>query len=264
MIGEDKREMTGSVYDYLMNVAREKGAGYLPLLDPDRLDGKKLVRMAVDLENAGVDALLIGSSLLLSVSMDRILQDMKREVSLPVIIFPGSLNQVSPYADAILFLSLISGRNPDRLIGDQVKAAPAIKEYGIEPIPTGYMLIESGRLTSVQFMSGTIPIPRDKPDIAMAHALAAEYLGMKMVYLEAGSGADESIPEETITVVRRYVSIPLIVGGGIRSPECAARKVRAGASFIVTGNILERDGGLPLVREFCSSIHHKIQATTDG
>ena len=244
-----------SVYQYLTGVIEEKGAGYLPLLDPDRLDGKKLVQMAVHLESAGVDALLIGSSLLLSPTIDTIIRDIKQEIKIPVIIFPGSLNQVSPYADAILFLSLISGRNPDRLIGDQVKAAPAIKEYGIEPISTAYMLIESGRLTSVQFMSNTVPIPRDKPDIAVAHALAAEYLGMKMIYLEAGSGAERSIPVETITAVRDYVSIPLIVGGGIRTPECAAEKVEAGASFIVTGNILEKESGLERVKEFCSAIH---------
>ena len=126
-----------SIYQYLMDVVEEKGAGYLPLLDPDRLDGKKLVQMATHLEAAGVDALLIGSSLLLSPTIDTIIQDIKREIKIPVIIFPGSLNQVSQYADAILFLSLISGRNPDRLIGDQVKAAPAIKEYGIEPIIVG-------------------------------------------------------------------------------------------------------------------------------
>jgi len=244
-----------SVYEYLVGVLREKGAGYLPLLDPDRLDGKRLVQMAARLEASGVDALMVGSSLLLSATMDGIIRAIKEEVSLPVIVFPGSLNQVSKYADAILFLSLISGRNPDRLIGDQVKAAPAIKEYDVEPISTGYMLIDSGQTTSAQFMSNTVPIPRDKPDIAMAHALAAEYLGMKMVYLEAGSGADQSVPEKTIASVRGYVSIPLIVGGGIRTPEVAARKVKAGASFIVTGNVLEKEGGLGLVEEFCSAIH---------
>jgi phosphoglycerol geranylgeranyltransferase len=244
-----------SVYSYLKKVIREKGAGYLPLLDPDRLEAKKLIHMAVNLEAAGVDALLMGSSLLLSATMDRILQDIKKEINVPVIIFPGSLNQVSQYADAILFLSLISGRNPDRLIGDQVKAAPAIKEYGLEPISTGYLLIESGNTTSAQFMSNTMPIPRDKPDIAMAHALAAEYLGMKMVYLEAGSGAKHPVPDATVQSVSQYVSIPAIVGGGIRRPEVAAQKVKAGASLIVTGNILEKKGGMKLVKEFCSAIH---------
>ena len=244
-----------SVYEYFLEVVTEKGAGYLPLLDPDRLDGKRLVQMAIHLEDAGVDALLIGSSLLLSATMDTIIQDIKKEIKIPAVIFPGSLNQVSQYADAILFLSLISGRNPERLIGDQVKAAPAIKEYGIEPIPTGYLLIESGNPTSAQFMSNTMPIPRDKPDIAMAHALAAEYLGMKMVYLEAGSGARDPVPDATVRSVRDYVSIPVIVGGGIRRPEVAAQKVKAGASFIVTGNVLEKEGGLGLVKEFCGAIH---------
>lgn len=244
-----------SVYSYLKKVVKEKGAGYLPLLDPDRLDDRKLIRMAVHLEEAGVDALLMGSSLLLSATMDNILQDIKKEINIPVLIFPGSLNQVSSYADAILFLSLISGRNPDRLIGDQVKAAPAIKEYGIEPISTGYMLIESGNTTSAQFMSNSMPIPRDKPDIAMAHALAAEYLGMKMIYLEAGSGARHPVPDATVKSVSQYVSVPVIVGGGIRTPEVAAQKVKAGASFIVTGNILEKKGGPKLVKDFCKAIH---------
>lgn len=247
-----------AVYSYLLNVVKEKGAGYLALLDPDRLDDNRIVRLASQCAEGGADGLLIGSSLLLSTTFDEIVAKIKKNVNIPVVIFPGGPSQVSSHADAILFLSLISGRNPYHLIGDQVRAAPVIKEFGIEPISTGYMLIESGQATSIEFMSNTRPIPRDKPDIAMAHALAAEYLGMKMVYLEAGSGAMYPVSDEMIAAVRDYVSIPIVVGGGIRDSEVALRKVKAGASFVVTGNILEKEeNSLGLITEFSATIHWK-------
>lgn len=247
-----------SVYTYLLDIARQKGSGYLALLDPDRLKIHQLVHLAVRCAEGGVDALLVGSSLLLSVTFDEVVAAIKKKVNLPVIIFPGGLGQICRHADAILFLSLVSGRNPHLLIGEQVRAAPMVKEFGLEPIPTGYILVESGQTTSIEFISNTRPIPRDKPDIAMAHALAAEYLGMKMVYLEAGSGARQPVPDEMIAAVRDYVSIPIIVGGGIRDPELARRKVEAGASFVVTGNILERVGeSSNLIVEFSQAIHFK-------
>ena len=172
-----------------------------------------------------------------------------------MISFPGGASQVVPTADAILFLSLISGRNPELLIGEHVKAAPLIREYGVEAIPTGYMLIQSGTLTSVEFMSNTQPIPRNKVDIAIAHALAAEYLGMKLIYLETGSGAGASVPDEMVQAVVNYVSTPVIVGGGIRDPEEARAKVAAGASFVVTGSVVEDDH--QRLREFSQAVHTK-------
>ena len=162
---------------------------------------------------------------------------------------------LTPHADAILYISLISGRNPNYLISEQVKAAPWIQRYALKPIPTGYMLIEGGNKTAVEFMSGTMPIPRDKPDIAGPHALAAQYLGMQMVYLEAGSGAKHSVPDGMIATVKEQISIPLIVGGGIRTPEIAAEKVEAGADFIVTGNILEKNGSFELMEAFANAVH---------
>ena len=152
-------------------------------------------------------------------------------------------------------MSLVSGRNAEHLIGDQVVAAPLVKACGIEPIPTAYMLIESGQTTSAEYMSNTRPIPRHKPDIAAATALAAEFLGMKLVYLEAGSGAIQSVPEEMIKAVSSYVTLPLVVGGGITSPQEARAKVEAGASFIVTGNVLERDNDAQLVHRFAEAVH---------
>ena len=183
----------------------------------------------------------------------------KEQVDIPVISFPGGASQVTPAADAILFLSMISGRNPELLIGQQVKGAPILKEFGVEIISTGYMLIESGTLTSVEFMSNTRPIPRDKYDIAMAHALAAEYIGMKLVYLEAGSGAARSVPDEMVRAVVDYISLPVVVGGGIREAETARAKVEAGASFVVTGKIVEDDHSRlrELLGELSTAVHIK-------
>ncbi len=227
------------------------------LLDPDRMSVPEIVGLARKSEEGGADGFLVGSSLLLSSRFDESIKQIKQNVNLPVIIFPGNANQVSKYADAILFLSLISGRNPHLLIGEQVKAAPMIKEFGIEPIPTGYLIIESGKATSVQFMSDTQPIPKDKPDIAKAHALAAEYLGMKFVFLEAGSGAENPVPDLVIREIRDFISIPIIVGGGVREPDAAYRKVKCGASFVVIGNALEKDDSV--IKEFAEAIHMKTK-----
>jgi putative glycerol-1-phosphate prenyltransferase len=157
-----------------------------------------------------------------------------------VIIFPGGSHQLSPRADAIFFLSLISGRNPELLIGEQVKSAFMVKEYGLETIPVGYILVESGKYTSVEFMSDTKPVPRDKWEICAAHALAGEYLGMKYIYLEAGSGAGKPVSPLMVRKVKKTISLPLIVGGGIRTVKDARTIIRAGADFIVLGSIIER------------------------
>ena len=244
-----------AILDYLLRVRTERGAGCLALLDPDKLTDETLEDTAVRCADNGVDALLIGSSLLFSPDLDEAVHRVKQQVDIPVLLFPGGSDHLSRYADAILFLSLISGRNPDYLIGAQVRAAPLIKEFGVEPIATGYLLIESGQTTSAEFMSDTRPIPREKPSIAMAHALAAEYMGMRLVYLEAGSGAKLPVPSDLIRQVRDYVSIPLIVGGGIRDPQIASEKVAAGAGFIVIGTILEECDSADLIREFADAIH---------
>ncbi len=242
-----------SVYQKLLNVRDEKGAGFLVLLDPDRMSVLEIVDLAKKSEEGGADGFLVGSSLLLSTRFDEAVREIKANVKVPVVIFPGNANQVSRHADAILFLSLISGRNAHLLIGEQVKAAPAIKEFGLEPIPTGYLLIESGGTTSVQFMSDTQPLPRNKPDIAKAHALAAQYLGMKLVFLEAGSGAENPVPDNIVREVKEFVSIPIIVGGGVKDPDVAYAKVKNGASFVVIGNFLEEDDSL--IKEFAEAIH---------
>ena len=238
-----------------MKVRSGRGAGFLPLLDPDRRDKKDLVQTAAMFEENGADAVLVGGSFLLSTDFDRMVREIKHAVDVPVIIFGAGNNQISASADAIFYLSMISGRNPELLIGQQVKAAPVLKAYGLEPISTGYLLVDSGQQTTVEYISNTRPVPRDKAAIAMAHVLAAEYLGMQCAYLDAGSGARQMVPGEMVSSVSDYVSIPLIVGGGIRLPEHAKERVDAGASFVVIGTVLEANRDATLVRDFAQAIH---------
>ncbi len=244
-----------NVFDQLLAIKKKKGAAYLVLIDPDKQDVVRAIELAKTCEAAGVDGLLIGGSLLLANVFDDTVKAIKEHCSLPTILFPGSTKQISRYADAILFLSVISGRNPESLIGGQVVAAPIIKSINLETISTGYMFIESGTVTSALFMSDTRAIPREKPDIAAAHALAAKYMGMQCVYLEAGSGAQYSVPNKVVGAVAKYADIPIICGGGIRTPDEAREKVMAGASFVVTGTILERDSNPALIKAFADAIH---------
>jgi len=245
-----------SVYNKLLACLDHHKAGYFVLIDPDKISLDHLQATIERSLYAGVDAFLVGGSLLLTPDFDAYLRTFKQYSGhIPVIIFPGSVHQLSANADALLFLSLLSGRNAHHLIGSQVIAAPIIHRLGIEPISTAYLLVQSGKPTSAEFMSGTIPLPRHKPEIAVAHALAASYMGFRTIYLEGGSGADYSVPEEMIYSISKYVDVPIIVGGGIRDPETAARKVEAGASFIVTGNILEKNDDPQFLKSFVSAIH---------
>ncbi len=243
------------VYDDLLAVVETRGGGYFVLIDPDSQEKGELAEFTERICDSGADGILVGGSLLIHAQYDEKVAVVKEHSSLPVTLFPGSLRQLSGHADAVLFLSLISGRNPNYLINDQVLGAPLIKRLALEPISTGYMLFESGHTTTAQFMSNTRPIPVEKPDIAMVHALAAQYLGMKLVYLEAGSGAKNPIPPEIVRAVAEYIDIPIVVGGGIREPAEARRRVEAGASFIVTGNVLEKSGNEHLIREFADAVH---------
>jgi phosphoglycerol geranylgeranyltransferase len=245
----------GEVYQALMETRERRGGGFMLLIDPDRSPADEYLALVEASAECGVDAILVGTSFMLDADFGGQVRRIKELASVPVIIFPGSYTQVTPEADAILFTSLISGRNPQYLIDEQVKGAPIIKRAGLETIPTGYMLVESGPLTSVQFISGSLPIPRNKADIACAHALAAQYLGMKLVYLEAGSGAEHAVPIGMVEAVAGTVEIPLMVGGGLHTPEDCASRVEAGAGFIVMGTRLERDRGLGLLRELTAASH---------
>ena len=245
-------------YNYLLNNIKTKGAAYLVLLDPDKLPITKIAPFIRHCVKSGVDGFLIGGSLMISGDLDSFIEVVKVETSLPLIIFPGSINQISSIADAILFLSVISGRNSEHLIGKHVTASPLIKRANIEPISTGYILVESGVTTTAVYMSGSLPVPRNKPEIAAATALAGEYLGMKFIYLEAGSGAQDSVPDEMVKAVSKECSIPIIVGGGIRTPQAARKKVDSGASIIVTGNFFENENNWDLIKEFASAVHYKL------
>jgi len=215
------------------------------LVDPDKIEDparlNTLLRLAT--ENC-VDFFFVGGSLVTTANLSEVVKQIKENVSLPVILFPGSSLQIDPSADAILFLSLISGRNPDLLIGQHVVAAPILKNNRLEVMPTGYLLINSGKTTSVAYISNTTPIPEDKYSLAACTALAGEMLGLKLIYLDAGSGAEREISPKMINAVRKSVSVPLIVGGGINSSQKAFAALEAGADLIVIGNALEKDPNL--------------------
>lgn len=248
-----------SVFARLMAAKEQRGGGFFLLLDPDRLQEKEYCLLADACHECGVDGILVGSSLIMKVDFAHAVTSIRATAhpSVPVIIMPGSMGQIVPNADAVLFTSLLSGRNPAYLIEQQVHGAPLIKRYNLESIPTGYLLIESGRTSSVQYMSGSSPIPRTKHDIACAHALAAQYLGMKLVYLEAGSGAEFPVAPEMTEAVSGYIDIPLIVGGGLTRPEECAGRIAAGASFVVIGNHFENLRNLTYLREMAAAAHPK-------
>ncbi|TES92794.1 MAG: geranylgeranylglyceryl/heptaprenylglyceryl phosphate synthase [Candidatus Cloacimonadota bacterium] len=243
------------VFDYLMDIRKKKGAGYLPLIDPEKASDESFEAILDELRTADIDGILVGGSTLKSVDLDGVIKRIKSATEKPVIIFPGGHYQVSQEADAIFFLSLLSGRNPQFLIEEQVKAALSIKECSLETIPVAYLLIESGNRTSVECVSRTKSLPRDNIDQIVSHALAGKYFGMKMCYMDGGSGAKQSVPEEVIKTVKEETSLPLIIGGGIRDSKEAAKKVKAGADFIVTGSIIEKTPYL--LKEFTQSIHNE-------
>ncbi len=217
------------------------------LIDPDKtgLDDVKRLTELVNLTPP--DFILLGGSLI-SQNSDEIIKTLKSSVNIPVLLFPGSSFQVSPLADGILFLSLLSGRNPEFLISHHVSAAPLIKSSGMEVISTGYLLIDGGKVSSVEYMSNTKPLPAGKTDLAAATAIAGEMMGMKMLYLEAGSGAANVVPESLIKKVKSQVSVPLIVGGGLNSSEKIVSACSAGADIVVIGNAFEKNPSL--LKEF--------------
>lgn len=211
------------------------------LIDPDQLRLQHLDQIVGVLQETKVDFVMVGGSLILEDRLDYCLDILKKETTCPLVLFPGSALQISSKADAILFLSLISGRNPEYLIGQHVVAAPYLKASGIEVISTGYMLVDGGVQTTASYMSNAMPIPRDKSEIAVCTALAGEMLGLKVLYLDAGSGAQKAVPVEMTAAVASQVDVPIIVGGGIRSPEKAVDQLRAGADILMVGTGIERE-----------------------
>jgi len=244
-----------SVFSHLNSVINERGAAYVVLIDPDRKNEDSINSRVELANNSGVDALFVGGSLMMDGNCTDRVKQIKEVSNIPVIFFPGGVGQLNSHYDAMLFMSVISGRNPHYLIGEQVIAAPLVKVMGIETIPTGYILMDGGAGSTVEFVSGTRPIPMNRPDVAVAHALAGQYLGMNLIYLEAGSGAKEPVATGIVEAVSDAVDVPLIVGGGIRSPETASETVNAGASIIVTGTIIELHSNR--MKELADAVHWK-------
>ena len=245
--------MTNRIYQSLL-LRKEKGQkSFAVLIDPDKVTADKMDELIALAVEAKVDYLFIGGSLVISNTLDEVVQQAKRGCDIPVILFPGSPSQVSRYADALLYLSLISGRNPELLIGQHVISAPFVKQSGLEIMSTGYMVIDGGAPTTVSYISNATPIPADKNEIAMCTAMAGEMLGMKLIYMDAGSGARRPITEAMIEKVAKVIEVPLVIGGGITDPEKAYRNCKAGADVIVIGNAIEKDASL--IKEMSAAIH---------
>ena len=245
--------MINRIYNSLSEKKRQGKKSFAVLIDPDKVNDEKMLRL-IDLAVAAkVDYLLVGGSLVISNYLDECVQFIKRSCSIPVILFPGSPSQVCKYADALLYLSLISGRNAELLIGQHVISAPFVKNSGLEIMSTGYIVIDGGAPTTVSYISGAAPLPSDKNDIAMCTAMAGEMLGMKLIYMDSGSGAKRPVNESMIEKVSQSISIPLIIGGGITDPEKAYLNCRSGADIIVVGNAIEKDESL--IMEMAAAVH---------
>lgn len=244
---------SGILYKELVN-RKEKGRkSFAVLIDPDKADTATIDQLVKLSTEAGVDYFLAGGSLVISNRLDEMVQQIKTTCNIPVILFPGSPSQITKHADALLYLSLISGRNPELLIGQHVISAPFVKQSGLEIISTGYMVVDGGAPTTVSYISNASPLPSDKNEIAMCTAMAGEMLGMKVIYMDAGSGAKRAISENMIHSVAQQINIPLITGGGITDPEKAYRNCKAGADVIVIGNAIEKDASL--IKEMAAAIH---------
>jgi len=252
--------MKPAIYHSIAEKKRQGKKSFAVLIDPDKVQPAVLDEL-IDLSvSANVDYLLVGGSLVISNHLDECIRHIKQNCTIPVILFPGSPSQVSKYADALLYLSLISGRNPELLIGQHVVSAPFVKNSGLEIIPTGYIVVDGGAPTTVSYISNAAPVPSDKNEIAMCTAMAGEMLGMKLIYMDAGSGAKRAIGEKMIEVVANNIAVPLIIGGGIIEPEKAYLNCKAGADVIVVGNAIEKDASL--IKEMSDAVH-SIRVTVE-
>ena len=242
--------MQETIYSSIVKSKTQGKKLFAVLIDPDKFHTTEVITVC---ESTHVDLILVGGSIITNGNFEECIQKIKKLTKIPVLIFPGNNLQISKTADGILLLSLISGRNPDMLIGNHVHVASKLKSSNLEVIPTGYMLIEGGKQTAASYMSNTNPIPSDKDDIAMATAIAGELLGLKLIYLDAGSGAINCVSETMIKKVGANTAVPLIVGGGINSVEKAELACRSGADIIVVGNAIEKD--ISLIQLISTAIH---------
>jgi phosphoglycerol geranylgeranyltransferase len=245
--------MKSVIYQSLTEKKKQGKKSFAVLIDPDKVNKPALDELIELAIAAKVDYLLVGGSLVISNHLDECVQHIKQHCGIPVILFPGSPSQISKYADALLYLSLISGRNPELLIGQHVVSAPFVRQSGLEIMPTGYIVVDGGAPTTVSYISNAAPIPADKNEIAMCTAMAGEMLGMRLIYMDAGSGAKRPIAESMIEAVAKSISTPLIVGGGITDPEKAYLNCKAGADVIVVGNAIEKNAAL--IKEMSDAVH---------
>lgn len=246
----------GRIYNSIVTRTKSGNKQFALLVDPDKTDHLQLETVAKAAVQSKVDFIMVGSSLLTHSSINNCIRILKDHCHIPVVLFPGNPLQISPLADGILFLSLISGRNPELLIGNHVVAAPLIRSNGLEVLSTGYILVDGGGLTTVAYMSNTLPIPRDKNEIAICTALAGEMLGHRLIYLDAGSGAKSPVPLTMISKVKEQIQVPLIVGGGIRTRNAALEACNAGADIIVVGNAIEEHNGAgELLGSIADAVH---------
>lgn len=242
------------VKEYILQRIQEKGAIHMTLLDPEKTSSEMASRISREAVEAGTSAIMVGGSIGVSEGMtDEVVLAIKKTVNVPVILFPGTPSALSRYADAVWFMSVLNSQNPYFITGAQMQGAPIVKRYGLEAISLGYIILGSGG--AVSLVSYTRPLPFEKPDVVAAYALAAEYMGFSFVYLEGGSGA-EPVPPNVVRMVRRTVSLPIVVGGGIREPQVAGELVKAGADVIVTGTIVEE---VDNIREKLGSIIEAIE-----
>ena len=245
--------MLKPIYNSITERKRTGKKSFAVLIDPDKVNNNNMGQLIELAVAAKVDYFFVGGSLVISNYLDECLLLIKKSCSIPTILFPGSPSQVSKYADALLYLSLISGRNPELLIGQHVVSAPAVKKSGLEIMPTGYMVVDGGAPTTVSYISNASPLPADKNEIAVCTAMAGEMLGMQLIYMDAGSGAKLPITESMIEHVSKAIQVPLIIGGGIIEPEKAYLNCKAGADVIVVGNAIEKDASL--IREMATAVH---------
>jgi len=247
--------MVGDVEKYLLEKIESEGSIHMTLLDPERITPPQASRIAERAKISETSAVMIGGSTFVSVAhLDDVVKAVKHTVDIPVILFPNNVSGISRHADAIWFMSLLNSVDPYFLIGAQVLGAPLVKKYGLEPIPLGYVIVGEGGAAGV--IGRAVPVPYNKPELAVAHALAGQYLGMRFIYLEAGSGAKNPVPPDMIRAVKHFCDVPLIVGGGIRSREQAFGAASAGANIIVTGNVVENSGVKRRVSEIIDGIRH--------
>lgn len=232
----------GKVESYLHRKLRAEGSLHFTLIDPEKSPPSQAAETALRAEKAGSSAILLGGSTIASqTELEAVAEAVKGRVKIPLILFPGNVTGLSKHADAIFFMSLLNSANPYFLIGAQAIAAPLVKRLKLEAIPLGYVIIGAGGAAG--YIGFARPIPSNRPSLAVAYALAGQYLGMRLIYLEAGSGAEQPVPPEVVSMVKGVLEVPLIVGGGIRNGETAGSLVEAGADIIVTGTVVEEVGG---------------------